>query len=390
MSGAALAAPGRPRRRQRPARALAVFLDGLGDLRHLELLRIALGPIVILHLWPFFERAVDGVAYSDRFVAPYVAWYPEAPRELYFALLWLAVPAAVALSIGLVTRLAAFYTFGFVAYNLFLSQTHFVHNRAFLCLLLVTMLLTPVGRRLSVDALRARRLDAGSLSSEGHLWPILLLRFEIVCVFMLSGLSKLIDPDWWGGTVTMIRFVDGRADGAAAGVPEWLLDIVVSEGFNSGFAKFAVLTEILIGLGLVFRRTRLAALWVEVGFHVTIEIVFSVQVFSYAALAAMVVWITPSARDREVIVRGRSAHARVVLWAVRWLDWTGRFVVRRAEATESEGPPVTLIDRDGSRREGGAATRMVFTRLPILFPFAAPIYGLGLVMRPAALRPSAT
>jgi hypothetical protein len=56
-----------------------------------------------------------------------------------------------------------------------------------------------------------------------------------------------------------------------------------------------VLTELAIGLGLVFRRTRLGALWLEVGFHVAIEIIFSVQVFSYAALAAMVVWITPSA-----------------------------------------------------------------------------------------------
>ena len=69
-----------------------------------------------------------------------------------------------------------------------------------------------------------------------------------------------------------------------------------------------MLTELAIGLGLVFRRTRLGALWLEVGFHVAIEIIFSVRVFSYAALAAMVVWITPSARDREVVLRGQSTH----------------------------------------------------------------------------------
>ena len=375
MSSAVASAGQRHEPRSLGAR-LETFLDGVGDLRHLELLRIALGPIVIVHLWPFFERALDGVAYSDRFVAPYVAWYPQAPRELYFVLLWLAVPAAIALSIGLATRLAALYTAGFVAYNLFLSQTHFVHNRAFLCLLLVTLVLTPVGRRYSLDALLSRRRGDVRPSSEGALWPILLIRFEIVAVFSLSGISKLIDPDWWGGAVTMIRFAEGRAEGAAAGLPGWLLDLVASEGFNSGFAKFAVLTEILIALGLVFRRTRLAALWVEVGFHVAIEIVFSVQVFSYAALAAMVVWVTPSARDRQLLTSGETSGSRLLGWLVRWLDWTGRFELGRAEAGAAA---VRLIDRDGRELEGGAAARLALTRLPATFPFAAPFYALGLV-----------
>ena len=372
----AVASAARQRRSPSLATRLDTFLDGVGDLRHLELLRMALGPIVILHLWPFFERALDGVAYSDRFVAPYVAWYPQAPRELYFVLLWLAVPAAIALSIGLATRVAALYTAGFVAYNLFLSQTHFVHNRAFLCLLLVTLVLTPVGRRYSLDALIARRGGGPPPSSEGALWPILLIRFEIVAVFSLSGISKLIDPDWWGGTVTMIRFVEGRADGAAAGLPGWLLDLVASEGFNTGFAKFAVLTEILIALGLVFRRTRLGALWVEVGFHVAIEIVFSVQVFSYAALAAMLVWITPSARDRRLLTTRETAGSRLFRWLVRWLDWTGRFELGDLEPGAG---PTRMIDRDGRELEGGAAVRFVLTRLPVTFFFAAPIYGLGLV-----------
>ena len=227
MSEVAIA-PGRDLR----PRALSAWIDGFGDIRQLELLRIAIGPIVILHLWPFLQLSLDGIAYSDRFVAPYTAWYPEAPRELYFALLWLTVGSVVALSAGAFTRVAAIYTAAFVTYNLFLSQLHFVHNCAFLVMLLITLALMPVGRHFSVDALRRQRAGAPPLPSEARLWPLLLIRFEIVCVFMLSGLSKLIDPDWWDGTVTMIRFVDGRADGEAAGVPAWLLDLAVSEGFN--------------------------------------------------------------------------------------------------------------------------------------------------------------
>ena len=79
MSGATLATTGELR-----PRTLTAWIDGFGDVRQLEVLRIAIGPIVVLHLWPFLQLSLDGIAYSDRFVAPYTAWYPEAPRELYF------------------------------------------------------------------------------------------------------------------------------------------------------------------------------------------------------------------------------------------------------------------------------------------------------------------
>ena len=51
------------------------------------------------------------------------------------------------------------------------------------------------------------------------------MRFEVAAVFLVSGLSKLIDPDWWGGTVLGLRFLDGRAMAQEAGLPDWLLDV---------------------------------------------------------------------------------------------------------------------------------------------------------------------
>lgn len=349
-------------------RPLTTFLDGRGDLRALELLRVAAGPIVVAHLWPFLQRAGDGIVYSDRFYQPYVSWYPEITGDAYVALLWLAVGAAVALTIGAATRLAAGYTALFVAYNLFLSQTHFSHNRAFLVVMLIGLTLLPVGRRLSVDAWLRHRAGRPS-SSEGALWPLMLMRFEVVAAFLLSGFSKLIDPDWWGGTVIGIRFADGRTIAEDSGVPDWILDIVATSEFHSVFAKFAVLTELAIGLGLVFRATRLAAIWVELAFHVAIEIMFDVQVFSYIAIAATVIWVTPRARDREISIGGATIGPRLLRRAVPWLDWTGRFRLVPAPAASTA---ITLTDRDGSAVHGGAAVRLALSRLPVTFWFVAP------------------
>jgi hypothetical protein len=348
---------------------LSERIDGVGSVRAIELLRVAAGPLTIAHLWPFLSSARAGLIYSDRFYEPYVSWYPEVPRNAYLVLLWLTLPAAVCLSLGIGTRLASSYTAGFVAYNLFLSRNHFWHNRAFLLVLLVGLALLPLGRRWSLGALVRMRRGRRRLPDVGRLWPVLLMRFEVATVYMASGLSKLVDPDWWGGTVTRLRVVQWRDVAAAGGVPDGILDLVESEGFHVWFAKVAVLTEILIALGLLTRRARMGAIWVAVWFHVSIEFVASVQVFSFAALAALVIWVTPSARDRTVVVRGGTNAARVIVFAVRYLDWFGRF---RLSTERSSGASVTLVDRDGSEMHGAAATRVILSRLPVTFVPVAP------------------
>src|ERR687895_2212532 len=105
---------------------MAAFDDLLGravSMRALALLRVLAGPVVLLHLRPFLADAWDGRTYRDAFYEPYAVWYPELPEAAYVGLLSLAALAAVAMSLGLVTRLATVTTFAIVAYNLFLSTT---------------------------------------------------------------------------------------------------------------------------------------------------------------------------------------------------------------------------------------------------------------------------
>ena len=67
------------------------FIDAEGDLRALSVLRILLGPIVLLHFGDTFRDAADGIVYSDRFYLPYFSWYPEAGPGLYEVMLWLCL-----------------------------------------------------------------------------------------------------------------------------------------------------------------------------------------------------------------------------------------------------------------------------------------------------------
>ena len=90
-------------------------LDWSGSVRAVAVMRIAIGPITLLHLRPFLRDAVAGVSYDDHFWQPFISWLPELPAGVWFALLWVGAAAAVLMTIGLWTRFATVTAFAVVA-----------------------------------------------------------------------------------------------------------------------------------------------------------------------------------------------------------------------------------------------------------------------------------
>lgn len=358
--------PARRRGLLAPATFDEVF-DEPGSVRTMALLRIVLAPVVVVHLWPFLADTWRGVTYLDHFHEPWFPFLPEVPGGVQVALVWTGALAAVAMGAGWRTRLVAPLTTICVAGNLFLSQTHFRHNRAFLVFLLAAVALSESGRVLSVDARRRRRRDHRPPDDRATIWPLWLLRVLASSVYLASGISKLIDPDWAGGLVLWDRAVR-HAHLVGTRVPEpvagWVVDVVSQRWVHTLTSPVAVAMELFIGLGLWFARTRIAAVWVTVVFHLSIELSASVEVFSLAAIAALCIWATPITRDRTVV-----ADPGTCRW-IRRLDWLARF-----EVHEVPGATITVTDRDGSQCSGREALRMVRSRLPLTFALAAPRRG---------------
>jgi hypothetical protein len=263
-------------------------------MRSLCILRILVGPIVLVHLWAFLGPALRGETYADAFHEPYVSWYPEAAPALYTALLWLAAAAAAAMTVGFLTRLATTLTLALVAYNVFLSTTHFHNNRAYLLIVLAALAVGPCGRELSVDSWLRRRRGHPPPDPYAPGWPLWLLRFEASVVYGASALSKLVDPDWFGGTVTWLRMVHVRDHLDASVLPEWAVSLLTNRSFHTGAAKVIIATELFIALGLWWRRTRYAAIAVAVCFHIAIQLTAQVEVFSFLGIAVLVIWAVPA------------------------------------------------------------------------------------------------
>jgi Vitamin K-dependent gamma-carboxylase len=279
------------------------------------------------------------------------------------------------MSLGFLTRLATVTTFAIVAYNVFLSTTHFHNNRAYLVIVLGILAVAPCGRELSVDAWIRRRRGRPPLAESAPAWPLWLLRFECAAVYGASGLSKLLDPDWFGGTVTWQRVE--RARGELGALPDWAVSLLTNRSFHTGAAKLIVLTELSIAVGLWRRRTRYAAVWVAVAFHLAIEGSASVQVFSYLGIAVLVIWAVPSTRDRVLRLDPSSRPQRRLGAAVRRLDWLARFRIEHAPP----GSRLELRDRDGSAIQGAPAVAFALSRLPLTAWFTLPALLLPAVRR---------
>lgn len=354
----------------RPADFDDVF-DQPGSTRPLALLRIVLGPVVLAHLAPFLADSLRGISYLDRFHTPWLAGLPEAPASVQVLMIWTGAVAAIALGLGWHTRVVAPLTFACVAGNFFLSQTHFRHNRAFLLILLAAVALGASGRVLSLDA-RRRRRQGRPVGESATIWPLWLLRVLVSSVYFASGFSKLIDPDWSGGLVLWdraVRYQELMRERLPHGpLTDLAVDVVTTRWVHAATSPIAVAMELFIALGLWSARTRLAAIWIAIFFHLSIEVSASVEVFSLAAIGALVIWITPVSRDRTVTVADGT-------W-IRRLDWFARFDVH-----EEPGAPLSVTDRDGTRLVGREARHLVASRLPLTFLVAMPAVGLTRLRR---------
>jgi hypothetical protein len=229
---------------------------------------------------------------------------------------------------------------------------------------------------LSVDAW-VRRRAGRPLPDVARLWPLWLVRVQVCLVYLASGVSKLVDPDWVGGRVLWVRTVRHRQLLEEGPLPVWAVDVIAQRWIYFVAAPVAIAIELFVGSGLLVERTRSIAIWVALVFHVMIEITSSVQVFSLAAVAALAIWVRPSTREHEVVAGG---------WpfaVVRAGDWFGRFRLVRAD---TESPRLEVRDRHGRPLRGPDAVLFVLARMPLTFPLAAPASAIRSVARRRRLR----
>ncbi len=346
--------------------ALRRFRDEIADGTVLGPVRAVVG---LLLGWQALVAAAELSRlgyFGDAFHMPLV---PEAlvPSHRVYALsLALRVCLAVMVTLGIWARPALAASALLAAWALLCDRLQFHHNRYSLACYALLLSLTPCDR-----SWRAPEAGGPALR-EGPFWGVRLAQVQVSLVYLASGGSKLLDPDWRTGLVLADRVARHAHLAVDAGVPRALVDFLARADVTSALAKAAITMELVLVLGPWLRPTRVIVLWFGLWFHAVIQLTAKVETFSILTVAMYGLFATPDRAARTIsfdpsTFRGRLAAATVML-----LDWLERFELRPWEPDDRRGHAIVIVRRDGTTVTGIRAFAMLTRCLPALFPLWAP------------------
>jgi hypothetical protein len=346
---------------------LARFKDEIKDGYVLGPVRVAIGALLGWHALTAAQELGQGGYFGDFF---HLSMLPDAlvpSQRLYAVLLALRVCLAVMVMFGVWARPALFVSAMLGFWVLLCDRLQFHHNRYSLDCYALLLSFTPCDR-----AWRATE-PAVPEPRTGPFWAVRLAQLQISIVYLASGGSKLLDPDWRSGLVLADRIARHAHLAVAAGVPRNVVDVLAQPDSASALAKLAIMSELVICMALWIRPTRVVALWWGFWFHIAIQITSNVETFTLLTLAMYGVFATPDYHARTLRFDPSRPWGKLAGTLVPLFDWLGRFEVKPWEPDSHPGHSLVVVRRDGERVTGIRALAMFSRCLPILFPLWAPL-----------------
>ncbi len=282
-------------------RAWEAFWFAEGPTTALGVFRILFGAVLLVEVDTNY--AVQETALAGGIHLPYADFIRPLSPDLYRWLHLLQVPAALMLMAGVFPRTGCALLLATEGWVFLVDQLHF-RNHAYLMLLIAFLLMiSPCGRSLALGPrlLGVRPHPVAPLTAQR------LIQFQVCVMYVYAALNKLT-PSFLSGGVLAVA-LGGEA--VLSGLSGALLDRFASPeqaqalaGFfaspermvPAAWATFAA--ELLIPLGLWWRRTRPVAILVGLGFHAFIGVAMDIGTFGAIAVASYVLFLEPETLPR--------------------------------------------------------------------------------------------
>lgn len=254
-------------------------VDNIG----LILWRIAFGLLIALESFGAIVTGwVKEVLIQPSFTFTFIGfeWLQPLPGSgmyLYYGLMGLC---GVAVMLGFRYRLSMML-FALLWTGSYLMQKSAYNNHYYLlCLLSWIMVFLPAAKDLSWDAMKS-----GKRHFVMPYWVLILMIGQVWIVFTYATVAKLY-PDWLNGSVIAL-FMEGKKDYPIIG--PWLQYGLLQKTLIWGGIFF----DALIIPGLLWRRTRVFAFILSLGFHLFNSIVFQIGIFPYMSIAFAFLFFSP-------------------------------------------------------------------------------------------------
>lgn len=265
------------------------------DARALAYFRIVFGVVAVWRMlgYTFGKKLVTNYeAPSILFKHRYFEWIPLLPHGALVSLVWAMLIAGVLVVAGKWARPAAVaYGLGSL-YLLMVSLTVYNNHDYLISLLALLCGALPVDHAWVISSKRP------SLATV-PLWSLWLLRFEIGLPYFMGFLPK-INADWLFRAQPMrLWLADGRAK-----VPfglGWMDHDALAYALSWGGFFF----DLLVVPALLFKGTRIIAVLVLAGFHLSNSQMFNIGVFPWLMLFSTPLFFPPSWPEKLRLTRAK-------------------------------------------------------------------------------------
>jgi vitamin K-dependent gamma-carboxylase len=276
--------------------------------------RVLFGMIMVWEVYRYhtYDR-IHHYYIEPEFFFPYeLFWFvsPLSPSLLYLVFFLMGL-SALGIALGLFYRVSAILFLTTYTYVFLLDKTQYNNHYYLIILLALLLVMVDAHRWISLD----QKFRPGLRAELIPFWQLFIFRAQIVVVYFYAALAK-INPDWLRGEPVRTWLRD-RADYPIVG-PLFTTEVTVWV-----FAYGGLLFDLLIGFGLLWRRTRLVSVFLIIFFHLTNSWIFSIGIFPYLMMATTLLFAdTDWLRKvfRAVPVRTYTAESPPQKFGYHWVS----------------------------------------------------------------------
>jgi hypothetical protein len=349
--------------------ALRRLRDQMGDTFLLAVVRVGFGLLLLNEAWLAIQQFRNAGYFGAYFHQPFLPESLVPSAGIYEGLLAAQLGAAILVVAGRGARPALLVAAGLLVYTMACDRLWFHHYRHTMAAFSTLLAFAPCDRYFV--------LGRAANDAPGSLWAANAIKAQVSVMYLASGGSKLLDPEWRGGRM-MLGMVNGLAQLMQRNhLPSSLVDAMQTPLGASLLAKSAIGTELVLAFLLWWPRTRRLAIWVGLVFHLVISQITPVKLFTIEMLLVYLLFATPDSGARVIRYDPRRHSLASVIES---LDWLRRFKLAPSDKTTA----FVVVDRDGHGKRGLAALAVVVGALPVLFvawPFVAAVARVAELLR---------
>ncbi|QCK13618.1 HTTM domain-containing protein [Mangrovivirga cuniculi] len=272
------------------------WLEQPSSIAPLITFRVLFGAVMVFSIIRFYLNGWVDEFYIDpdfhfKFFGFYWIQEPSSALVLY-SLYSLLLLSAIGITLGLFYRFSSAAFFILFTYFELLDATYYLNHYYFISLMAFLMIWFPANRYLSVDAFIWPKIKTKQISR----WPILVIQMQLGIVYFMAGVAKL-NYDWLVNAMPLKIWLPAKSNLPVIG------DFLKYTSVAYVFSWFGAVYDLLVPFALSYKRTRVAAYFAVVVFHVTTAALFQIGMFPYIMIMLTLIFFPSKYHERVIFWR---------------------------------------------------------------------------------------